>query len=146
MEFHSGVDFAAPRGTPVVAPAAGVVAWAGAVFPQPSNDWWRLGKVVVLRHGATFRTIFGHLDSIAVSPGRRVAAGERLGTVGETGWTTAPNLHYEIRRLEEGEWLAADPAGYLLSLDEPLRDAIAALTRAGDPAVRPQPLPSQFKR
>ena len=146
MEFHTGVDFAAPRGTPVVAPAAGVVAWAGVVTPQPSNDWWRLGRVVVLRHGSTYRTIFGHLDSASVTPGRRVAAGEKIGTVGESGWTTAPNLHYEIRHLESGEWTAADPIGYLLLLDERVRDGEPFQARAGAESVLPPPLPGQFKR
>jgi murein DD-endopeptidase MepM/ murein hydrolase activator NlpD len=145
MEFHSGVDFAAPRGAAVVAPAAGVVVWAGTVTPQPGNEWWRLGRVVVLRHGAAFRTVFGHLDSIAVAPGKRVAAGDRLGTVGETGWTTAPNLHYEIRRESAGEWIAVDPIGYLLALPESERYAGAAARTPVD-GLAPPPLPSQFKR
>jgi murein DD-endopeptidase MepM/ murein hydrolase activator NlpD len=145
MEFHAGLDFAAPRGTAVVAPAAGVVAWAGTVVPRPSDDWWRLGRVVVLRHGEAFRTLFGHLDSIRVTPGKRVTAGELLGTVGESGWTTAPNLHYEIRRFEEGDWIAVDPLGYLLTLDLP--DRPEALDARPDPdGLVPQPLPSQFRR
>jgi murein DD-endopeptidase MepM/ murein hydrolase activator NlpD len=146
MEFHAGLDFAAPRGTAVVAPAAGVVAWAGAVSPRPSDDWWRLGRVVVLRHGDAFRTLFGHLDSIRVAPGKRVAAGELLGTVGASGWTTAPSLHYEIRRSEGGEWIAVDPLVYLLTLDLPERPD-AALEALPDPdGLAPQKLPSQFRR
>ena len=71
----------------------------------------------MVRHGDRFLTLYGHCDELLVRAGQRVAAGDRLATVGETGWTTAPHLHYEIRRLRpSGEWEAVDPLDYALSL------------------------------
>ena len=143
LEFHAGLDFAAPRGTPVVAPARGIVAWTGAVVASRRNDWWRLGRTVVLRHGDGYRTLFGHLDEIVVRPGMRVEAGARLGTVGESGWTTAPHLHYEIRRAADREWVAVDPHDYLLDRIDP--DRARPTGRETDGLVAP-PLPPEFRR
>ena len=143
MEFHSGIDLAAPRGTPVASPAAGTVVWAGVLTARARDDWWRLGRTVVIRHGDRFRTLLGHLDSIRVRPGQRLERGDVVGTLGETGWTTAPSLHYEIRRLELGEWFAVDPREYLLST--PGDEGAAAPVRPVDGA-QPQPLPPEFRR
>lgn len=89
---HLGVDYAAPTGTPVVSPAAGTVIFAG----------WDggFGKVVKIRHGGSFQTVMGHLNSIAagVSTGKRIAQGEQIGTVGSTGLATGPHLDYRISR------------------------------------------------
>jgi len=86
---HQGVDIAAPWGTPVRAAAAGTVVYAG---------WFGgYGKLVVVDHGGGVATLYGHLSSIAVSPGDRVAAGDVLGRVGSTGYSTGPHLHFEIR-------------------------------------------------
>ena len=117
LELHAGLDLAAPIGTPVLAPTAGVVTFAGPVEADRRSDWWRMGRMVVVRHGDRFLTLYGHCDELLVRAGQRVAAGDRLATVGETGWTTAPHLHYEIRRLRpSGEWEAVDPLDYALSL------------------------------
>jgi len=87
--MHQGVDIAAPWGTPVWAAAAGTVVYAG---------WFGgYGKLVVVDHGGGVATLYGHLSSIAVSPGDRVAAGDVLGRVGSTGYSTGPHLHFEIR-------------------------------------------------
>jgi murein DD-endopeptidase MepM/ murein hydrolase activator NlpD len=145
MEFHAGIDLAAPRGTPVLAPAAGTVAWAGVLTARARDDWWRLGKVVVIRHGDRFRTIFGHLDAIRVRPGQSVKRGDVLGDLGETGWTTAPALHYEIRRLDGGDWIAVEPRVYLLTLPEAEVESPPRASPVADGPL-PQPLPTEFRR
>jgi murein DD-endopeptidase MepM/ murein hydrolase activator NlpD len=88
--FHAGVDFAAPRGTPVRAAYAGRVIITG---------WYGgYGKVVVLDHGDGISTLYGHLSVVLVGSGQRVAAGTVIGRVGSTGYSTGPHLHYEVRR------------------------------------------------
>jgi murein DD-endopeptidase MepM/ murein hydrolase activator NlpD len=88
---HKGVDFAAPTGTPVHAAGDGKVASAG----------WQngYGNAVVLQHGATYSTVYAHLSrfATAIKPGARVAQGDVIGYVGQTGWATGPHLHYEFR-------------------------------------------------
>jgi murein DD-endopeptidase MepM/ murein hydrolase activator NlpD len=88
---HKGVDFAAPIGTPVHAAGAGKVIVAG----QQTG----YGNVVMLQHGATYTTVYAHLSRFAtgIRPGARVAQGDVIGYVGETGWATGPHLHYEFR-------------------------------------------------
>jgi murein DD-endopeptidase MepM/ murein hydrolase activator NlpD len=88
LAFHPGLDISARRGTPVVAPADGVVVFAG------RNGG--LGKVVRLAHGFGFTTVFGHLHRIEVEPGQEVHRGQRIGQLGNTGRSTGPHLHYEV--------------------------------------------------
>ena len=87
--FHTGIDYPAPRGTPVTAARAGVVRMAG---------WLPgYGKVVVLRHEQEVTTLYAHLSRIMVDPGRAVARGAVVGLVGRTGDATGPHLHFEVR-------------------------------------------------
>jgi len=88
---HKGVDFAAPTGTPVHAAGDGKVSSAG-----PQNGY---GNAVVLQHGGTYSTVYAHLSRFAtgIKPGARVAQGDVIGYVGQTGWATGPHLHYEFR-------------------------------------------------
>jgi len=87
--FHKGVDFGATLGTPVRAVAAGTVRFAG---------WFRgYGRMVILDHGDRFYTVSGHLDALRVEAGSMVAAGEAIGTVGDTGSLAGPRLYFEIR-------------------------------------------------
>ncbi|MBN2416614.1 peptidoglycan DD-metalloendopeptidase family protein [bacterium] len=86
--FHRGVDIPAPVGTPAEATAFGHVSETGC------NDGE--GNYVVINHGS-YVTRYTHLDSILVESGRNVRRGDIIGTVGETGRTTAPHLHYEVR-------------------------------------------------
>ncbi|MFM8304558.1 MAG: M23 family metallopeptidase [Actinomycetota bacterium] len=89
VEFHPGIDIGAAPGTPVRAAAAGTVLVA--------EDSGGYGKAVVLDHGSSLATVYGHLLSLIVAPGQRVAAGEVIGYVGSTGLSTGPHLHFEVR-------------------------------------------------
>jgi murein DD-endopeptidase MepM/ murein hydrolase activator NlpD len=89
-EFHRGLDIVAPTGTPVMAPADGLVTAAGRMSGY--------GKTVHLSHGAGLGSRFGHLSEILVKPGQRVRRGDVIGRVGSTGRSTGPHLHYEIFR------------------------------------------------
>lgn len=86
---HQGIDIAASPGTPIVAPADGVVIIAGREAAY--------GRLVSVDHGHGYTTMYGHLKDIQVKPGDRVHAGQILGTVGTSGNTTGPHLHYEVR-------------------------------------------------
>lgn len=85
---HSGVDIAAPRGTPVVAPADGVVTGIG--------DYFFNGRTVFLDHGQGLISMYNHLDRVAVTVGEKVARGQRIGNVGMTGRVTGPHLHWTM--------------------------------------------------
>ncbi|MEM9677944.1 MAG: M23 family metallopeptidase [Pseudomonadota bacterium] len=87
---HSGLDFSAPRGTPIVATAGGRVTKAGRLGGY--------GKLVELDHGGGITTRFAHLSRINVKLGQKVARGQLVGRVGSTGRSTGPHLHYEVRR------------------------------------------------
>ncbi len=101
MEFHDGLDFAAPYGTPVHATGSGVVAQAGWMGPY--------GLAVLLDHAEGYQTLYGHLSRLLVRPGERVERGQVLGYVGSTGRSTGPHLHYSVYR-----WgVAVDPRPYL---------------------------------
>lgn len=86
--FHKGLDIATSIGVPVVASADGTVVSTG------FNSG--MGNVVVIDHGLGIVTSYGHLNDIKVKPGDRVERGEIIGTVGNTGRSTGPHLHYEV--------------------------------------------------
>lgn len=87
--FHSGIDIAHYVGTKVYATASGTVTRRGAVSGY--------GNMVKVANGDRFVTVFGHLDKILVKRGQRIARGDVIGTMGNTGRSTGPHLHYEIR-------------------------------------------------
>jgi murein DD-endopeptidase MepM/ murein hydrolase activator NlpD len=91
--LHGGVDMRAARGTPVLATADGVVEWAG---PNPDSG---LGTMIKLVHNYGFTTIYAHLDEVDVRVGQYVREGEPIGKTGNTGLSSAPHLHYEVRYL-----------------------------------------------
>ncbi|MBY0371709.1 M23 family metallopeptidase, partial [bacterium] len=88
--LHAGVDLVAEPGTPVRAPADGLIIFSG----QKSG----YGKVVVIDHGYGIRTLYGHGSKFFVNPGTRVKRGQKIAEVGSTGMSTGPHLHYEIRK------------------------------------------------
>ncbi len=133
--IHRGIDFAAPRGTPIVAAGDGVVEYAG------RNGAY--GRYIRIRHNATYKTAYGHMHRIAkgVRPGVRVKQGQVIGYVGSTGRSTGPHLHYEVMtggkqinpmklRLPTGEVLV----GGALDLFQERRGEIDSLF-AGTPAL-----------
>ena len=86
--FHAGLDIASDFGTPIVAPARGRVAFAGRKGP--------LGKTLVIDHGFGLRTSYGHAAEIHVAKGQQIERGERIASVGSTGRSTGPHLHYAV--------------------------------------------------
>jgi murein DD-endopeptidase MepM/ murein hydrolase activator NlpD len=89
MKFHEGIDIAAQTGTPVMSPADGVVIRAGF-----STGY---GNLVEISHGYGIRTIYAHNSRLNVKEGQRVKRGEVICYVGDTGTSTGPHLHYEVR-------------------------------------------------
>lgn len=87
--MHNGLDFAAAIGTPIYAPADGVVTFAG----------WSsgYGRLVKIQHAFGIETRYGHQSRIRVQVGQRVSRGDRIGDIGNSGRSTGPHLHYEIR-------------------------------------------------
>ncbi len=99
--FHPGIDIAAPEGTPVRASAAGTVTFAG-WDPQ-------YGYLVAIDHGMGIETFYGHNSRLTVTTGQRVERGALIGWVGSTGRSTAPHLHFEVRK----DGIPVDPRKYL---------------------------------
>lgn len=87
--FHTGIDIAVPEGTPVRAAAQGTVTFAG----------WEngFGLLVVIDHGDGYETYYGHLSKLLTSAGHTVYAGETIALSGNTGLSTGPHLHFEVR-------------------------------------------------
>ena len=104
---HEGIDISAPAGTEIRATARGTVRFVGTRAGY--------GKLIEVDHGYGYRTRYAHASRILVRVGDRVERGDVVGTVGQTGLSTAPNLHYEV--LVEGR--PVDPRPYLLD-DRPL--------------------------
>lgn len=98
---HNGIDIAAPIFSPVVAAASGKV----------TNTGWDTlyGNYIIIEHGPNYSTFYGHLNSIQVQNSQSVIAGEVIGTVGSSGKSSSPHLHYEVRLMG----VPVDPLPYL---------------------------------
>ncbi|MCB0311199.1 MAG: M23 family metallopeptidase [Bdellovibrionales bacterium] len=107
VRHHGGVDLAAPVGAPIRAVADGIV-----VFSDPYAGY---GKLVVITHSNGLTTHYGHCHELRVAPGTRVKAGQIIATVGSTGRSTGPHLHFEVRK--NGK--ALDPMKFLPNLTSP---------------------------
>lgn len=100
---HSGIDMAVPQGTPIYAAESGVVIVA---------QWWSsYGNCVIIDHGGGLWTVYGHIKQggILVKAGDKVSRGDKIALVGSTGVSTAPHLHFEVRKNEK----PVDPVPYL---------------------------------
>ena len=88
-KFHEGMDFSSPIGTPVYATGNGTV----------TNASWKsqYGNLIEISHGYNYTTRYAHLSEILVKPGQAVKRGDLIGKVGNTGKSTGPHLHYEVR-------------------------------------------------
>lgn len=118
---HTGVDIAAKHGTPVLAAGGGTVIWAGwGLYSGNSEDTGDpYGKAVAIRHdfgyqGQDLYTIYGHMDEVLVTRGQHVTVGEPIGFVGDTGFTTGPHLHFEIRWGKNGFFNTLNPELWLV--------------------------------
>ena len=99
---HTGIDLAAPYGTPIMAADSGQVIWVG-------WDWSGLGWAVKINHGDYIATIYGHLDHYIVKVGQNVNKGQVIGYEGSTGASTGPHLHFMV--LINNDWV--DPTQYV---------------------------------
>ncbi|MBI1366364.1 MAG: peptidoglycan DD-metalloendopeptidase family protein [Alphaproteobacteria bacterium] len=137
VRMHKGVDFAAPRGTPVKAAGDGIV--------ERANRYGSFGNYIRIRHANGYQTIYGHLNGFArgIHAGSRVKQGQIIAYVGTTGRSTGPHLHYEVHlngkavnpmhlKMATGVSLH----GAELNEFDAIRDAIDAL-RAPEPNERP---------
>ncbi|MBL31876.1 MAG: peptidase M23 [Flavobacteriales bacterium] len=91
-KFHYGMDFAAPIGTPVYATGDGVIKKI-----KKSRSKKDYGNYILIDHGYEYESFYAHLDKVLVSKGKKVKRGDLIGHVGNTGKSTAPHLHYEVR-------------------------------------------------
>ncbi len=94
LRMHTGMDFTAPRGTPIYATGDGKVI-------KPRNGMSGYGRYVVIDHGYGYKTIYAHMSKVIVRPWQRVKRGEIIGYVGNTGVSTGPHLHYEVLKNEK---------------------------------------------
>ena len=106
---HSGTDFAAPAGTPVVAPAAGIVRLASGPFTLEGN-------LVMVDHGMGLVSAFLHLSRVDVKVGDAIEQGQILGAIGRTGRATGPHLHWGLTWTHNGNGVRVDPARLLDAL------------------------------
>jgi murein DD-endopeptidase MepM/ murein hydrolase activator NlpD len=100
-QFHAGIDIAGQRGTDIVSPARGKVVYSGTRGP--------LGKSLIIDHGYGVRTLYGHGDDLYVQNGDPVERGQRIASLGNTGRSTGPHLHYVV----EVEGKAVNPLDYI---------------------------------
>ncbi|MEE9608469.1 MAG: M23 family metallopeptidase [Myxococcota bacterium] len=100
-QFHGGIDVAGKRGTPIVAPARGRVTFAGSKGA--------LGNTVIVDHGYGVRTVYGHNEELFVKAGEDIDRGQRIASLGNTGRSTGPHLHYAV----EVQRKAVNPLDYI---------------------------------
>ncbi len=113
IRAHKGVDYAAPRGTPIKAAGDGKVLLAGRRGGY--------GNTVIIQHGSTYQTLYGHMQGFAkgVKTGGTVKQGQVIGYIGTTGLSTGPHLHYEF----QVNGVHVDPLGQKLPMADPIAKA-----------------------
>jgi murein DD-endopeptidase MepM/ murein hydrolase activator NlpD len=147
---HRGVDYAAPRGTPIKATSNGKIAFKG------SKGGY--GKAIFIKHGKKYTTVYGHMNGFAkgMRKGKKVKQGQIIGYVGSTGLATGPHLHYELRvngvhrnpltiKLPKAESIAKQYLNDFKQQAQPLLARLALLTAskvASAPAKQNQSLPN----
>jgi murein DD-endopeptidase MepM/ murein hydrolase activator NlpD len=113
IRAHQGVDYAAPRGTPIKATGDGKIFMAGRKGGY--------GNVVIIQHGKTYRTLYGHMQGFAkgIRSGVAVRQGQVIGYIGTTGLSTGPHVHYEF----QVNGVHVDPLGQKLPMADPIAKA-----------------------
>ena len=101
--MHYGIDFTCPKGTPIQASGDGKI-----VRIEKRKSGY--GKNVTIDHGFGYKTLYAHMESIDVKLGQKVVRGQQIGTVGSSGTSTAPHLHYEVHH--KGKQSESDPLLY----------------------------------
>ncbi|MEI7980807.1 MAG: M23 family metallopeptidase [Bacteroidota bacterium] len=91
-KFHEGMDFSATVGTEIYAPGNGTIVDAG------RDTQGGYGNEIIIDHGYNYKTVYAHLSRIFVKPGQKILRGQIIGYVGNTGKSTSPHLHYEVRK------------------------------------------------
>jgi murein DD-endopeptidase MepM/ murein hydrolase activator NlpD len=91
-KFHEGMDFSAPVGTEIYATGNGAIEMAG------RDNGGGYGNEIIIDHGYSYKTVYAHLSRIFVKPGQKILRGQIIGYVGNTGKSTSPHLHYEVRK------------------------------------------------
>ena len=102
-KMYAGIDFTAPKGTPIQATGSGVIE---AVKKKKRG----YGNHVIINHGYGYKTLYAHMETIDIKVGQKVAKGQQIGTIGSTGTSTAPHCHYEVRYNDR----AINPIDYVL--------------------------------
>ena len=117
--IHTGIDIDAPQGTPVSAAGPGIIRWAGfGLYMNDADKDDPYGLAVAIEHdfgyqGNKLFTIYAHMDRIDVIKGQHVNVGEQIGIVGNTGNTTGPHLHFEIRIGDNNYYTSRNPELWL---------------------------------
>ncbi len=112
---HTGVDIPVPKGTPVLAAGSGKVIWAGyGAYRGGYDKTDPYGQSVIIHHdfgyqGQALYTLYGHLDRVDVVEGQHVDVGQVIGLSGQTGQTTGPHLHFEVRLGENNYFKTRNP-------------------------------------
>jgi murein DD-endopeptidase MepM/ murein hydrolase activator NlpD len=104
LRFHSGIDFASEIGSPIYATADGIV--------ESTKYSGGYGNCVIIDHGFGYKTLYGHCRDFVAKPGQKVVRGDKIATVGMTGTTSGPHVHYEV--LIKGQHV--NPASYFMDL------------------------------
>ena len=115
--FHAGLDLPAKHGTPIYAPASGVVEYAAKKGAY--------GNFLLIAHSYGFKTAYGHLSRFAVKSGEYVSKGQKIAYVGSTGRSTGPHLHYEVRYLTK--WL--DPKKFMFANLDNINELSAKISK-----------------
>ena len=103
-KFHEGIDFTAPIGTEIYATGDGVVK----TFEYSRGGY---GNMIIINHGFGYETVYAHMSKMNIKPGQKVKRGQVIGFVGNTGKSTGPHLHYEVRK----NGTAIDPINFFFN-------------------------------
>ena len=91
QKMHTGMDFTAPVGTEIYSTGNGII-------EKIEMDGRGYGNNILINHGYGYETLYGHMSKISVRPGQKISRGDLIGYVGNSGSSTGPHLHYEVRK------------------------------------------------